>query len=246
MTWRRSSSAMRAGSRFGSASTLRDHGGRAARRSAPAASSGASFSAAGAISAQWKGADTGSGDGLLGAALLARSRRRRSTAAASPAITVCSGELKLAGATTRAGLAGGGAAGSRRRPRRARPARPPSRRGPRARPPACSDRARARGATASSKRHGAARDQRGVLAEAVARDVGGRDGAALLERAQQCDARRQDRRLLDLGAAQLVLRSLEAEPRERKPSTASAASKTARAAGDVSQTSRPMPTSWDP
>ena len=51
----------------------------------------------------------------------------------------------------------------------------------------------------------------------MAGDVSRRDDRdALLERAQQRDARRQDRGLLDLGPQQLLVRTLEAEPRERE------------------------------
>jgi hypothetical protein len=66
-------------------------GGRASAKRTRASSS-ASFSAAGAISTQWKGADTASGM----VRLAPRSRaiaHASSTATASPAITVCPGEL---------------------------------------------------------------------------------------------------------------------------------------------------------
>ena len=94
------------------------------------------------------------------------------------------------------------------------------------RPRACTS------ATALSKRQRA----RSRRARCTRRGCGRRRRAApsahaLLERAQQRDARRQDRGLLELGAAQLVLRALEAErARAGSRARASAASKTARAA----------------
>src|SRR5262249_59384997 len=57
---------------------------------------GRSFSRAGAIREQWKGADTGSGIARL-APRAVHAAQARATAAAWPAMTVCSGELKLAG-----------------------------------------------------------------------------------------------------------------------------------------------------
>src|SRR5206468_6272412 len=66
---------------------------RAARRS------GRSRSRAGAMSAQWNGAETVRGMARL-APRAVQAAEARATAAAVPAITVCSGELKFAGDTT--------------------------------------------------------------------------------------------------------------------------------------------------
>jgi hypothetical protein len=64
------------------------------------ASLDASFSAAGRISELWNGADTGKQHAALRALCVADSIAR-STASLWPAITICSGPLKLTGSTTR-------------------------------------------------------------------------------------------------------------------------------------------------
>ena len=89
---------IRAGSWFGAASTFVTTGTRGAAKPWRA-SSGASFSAAGCIRAQWKGAETGRSTARLAPASRASSVAR-ATAAVAPAITVCCGELKFAGETT--------------------------------------------------------------------------------------------------------------------------------------------------
>jgi hypothetical protein len=86
-----SSAGMRAALVLGAASTFVITGTRASPKRTRA-SSAASFSAAGRISAQWKGADTGSGTARFAPRSLA-SAIARSTPATSPAITVCCGEL---------------------------------------------------------------------------------------------------------------------------------------------------------
>ena len=86
-----SSGTIRAASAFGVASTFVTTGSAAPpRRSAAARGSSRAFT--GSISAQWKGADTGSGSTRFAPASLSRAPAR-STAPAAPAITVCAGSL---------------------------------------------------------------------------------------------------------------------------------------------------------
>ena len=73
---------------------------RAGRVKRAAASSGASFSMAGAISSQWNGADTSSATTRFAPAARHALARRPTPHSRRPAITVCTGELKFAGATT--------------------------------------------------------------------------------------------------------------------------------------------------
>ena len=82
---------MRPGSALGSASTLPTTGGCGARATT-LASSGPSLSAAGAIRGQWKGAETARTWVRRAPASRARAQAA-STAAVSPATTVCCGAL---------------------------------------------------------------------------------------------------------------------------------------------------------
>ena len=85
------------------------------RRGAPPAPAPA-LRAPAAISGEWNGADTGSGTTRL-APRAVRSSPARATAPAWPAITVCSGALKLAATTvSAAALASGSSASTRSRP----------------------------------------------------------------------------------------------------------------------------------
>ena len=91
LTCASSSGTIRAASALGAASTLVTTGTRGAD-TVHRASTSASRGFTGSISAQWKGADTGSGTTRLAPASLSFAAAR-STAAAWPAMTVCSGEL---------------------------------------------------------------------------------------------------------------------------------------------------------
>src|SRR2546430_1598781 len=91
VTWLSSSSTMRPGSVFGSAVTLATIGAEGCLN-VTAARTWASRGCTGAISEQWKGALTGRGTARF-APFSLHFAIARSTAAACPAITVCSGEL---------------------------------------------------------------------------------------------------------------------------------------------------------
>ena len=132
VTCRASSSLTRAASWFGFASTLVTTGTAGAFTSTRA-SSDASRSAAGCISAQWNGALTASGIARFAPRVLAAAHAR-STAALCPAITTWPPPLRFAGLTTSAPAASlhTAATSSRRQPddrghrAHARPAPPPA------------------------------------------------------------------------------------------------------------------------
>ena len=119
-------------SSFGVGLDVRDDRHRAAARSRRAPARRARRSAAGCISAQWKGALTVSGFGALGARAPSAPAHARSTAAVCPAITICPAPFKFAGSTTSPAPRTSRASGARRRRRRApgsRPWRPARRHG---------------------------------------------------------------------------------------------------------------------
>ena len=165
-TWRTSPERQAAASRTRAASTLLTSGG-SGSRNASASSSGARRSWAGCMSAQWKGAETGSGTARLAPlrlALLGRARDRRGVA----------GDHHLARRVDVGGLPPPRPApprGRRPRSRRARgPGSRPSRRRRPARPPACTGRGAGPCSSASSSESAPGGDERRVLPEAVARD----------------------------------------------------------------------------
>ena len=102
------------------------------------------------------------------------------------------------------------------------------------------------------EREGAGGDEGGVLAHRVTRDerrhvlgqaVG---GPALAQRGEDRDRGGEDRRLGVLGQVEPVGRAVPGKAADGIPSAASAAAKTAAAAGDVAARDRPIPTDWEP
>ena len=208
------------------------------------ASSPASCSAAGRISAQWNGAETGSGTARR-AALLLGALDRPIDGAGVPGDDGLLGRVEVRrgdyapSASRAARQASATASGSRPRdgghgalPLRNRRLHEAS--------------AGVDEADRVFERQRFGRDERGVLAEAVARHERGRDRRALLECAQQGDAGGEDGGLLHLGPAQLLLGALEAQLGEREAERAvrgleDGAGRVRRLAGVA-----PMPTSWEP
>src|SRR5262249_22878714 len=97
-TWRTRPSRAAAAVRTGAASTLLTSGN-AGSRSSRRPRSASIRTCAGFMSAQWNGADTGSGTARF-APFALHSSLARATARAWPAITTCPGELMFAGETT--------------------------------------------------------------------------------------------------------------------------------------------------
>ena len=219
----------------------------AAARAATCASASAITSAAGAISAQWKGALTGSRIARLAPLALAISTAR-STAARSPETTTWPGPLSLAAC---ADLALGAPP---RRPARGCVEVEPEQR----RHGALADRhGLLHGPAADAEQprrigevEAARRGQRGIFAERVAGDVG---DASAERRRPRASSTRSAAMLTAISAGwafSVRVSSRPGPPRSSpdsfSPSASSTSSKTARASGKASASALPMPTAWLP
>ena len=173
---------------------------------------GSSRSAAGFISSQWNGADTGSGSARRTPRFLATSMAR-SMPLFVPAMTICPGALMLATDTTSPCAASSqiARASSTRRPDQRGHAAGADRHGLLHEPPA-----RAHDLRRLGGREAADADDGAVLAEGVAGHEIAPRGAVLLEHRVQRGRDGEDRRLRVLGELELIVRTFEAELRDRE------------------------------
>jgi len=197
---------------------------------------------AGCISAQWKGALTGSITARRAPFAFARADAF-STAASAPEITVWLGELKLAAATVRPVSASASRHASATRAGSKRGWRPwrPARRHSQLHGPAAS----LHGPDCIRKTQRSRGHVGRPLAERVARGKS-RLNAVLRQHPPRGHADGQNRRLRVFRQPQVFVRPFEDQFGKRKPSASSASAKVCAATGKRSQSSRPMPTACDP
>ena len=218
---------------------------RRGRAVASARSSGARRSSAGFISAQWKGALTGSGTTRLAPSALARSPARP-TASRAPAITTCPAPFRFAGLTT-----------SPSRPRRASRHASATRSASRPRIAAIAPVADRHGllhvaaaAAHDPQRIGETEGARGDVGRVLAEAVAGDKRRADAPRAQAAgSAAMLTARIA--GCVFSVSVSASSGPSKHKrlsgsPSAASASANVSRQTGKASASALPMPTFCDP